>query len=327
MKIIMKKSILLNEDEKNRILNLHETAKNLYENKKPVSSIKETNTKKEDMKKVIKLTESDLEKIVKRVIEEQYMGVAFGGEQNGLRIKKMETKEQTVTGQQSTPPANLTPEQTTKIQKVDNLMNLVNQLPQMWANAFEGKYQRVPGATWFLSNGEPAFDRASQNPGYVKVGSNLQNYKKMENLINSGKAKGDDVYYILSSYVSPPLPNSKSQNWAFTNPEAIKKYGLTPPEKDDIYTSAKSAIDSMSQNLNASALLSMNKMGSESLSKGLPTTEGSYGKVPNIGTVLTNSVPKLVTTAKTANAKIKKPSTIFPPEQEKNIEYLFKYMG
>jgi len=94
MKIIMKKSILLNEDEKNRILNLHETAKNLYENKKPVSSIKETNTKKEDMKKVIKLTESDLERIVRRVIEEQYMGVAFGGEQNGLRIKKVEATEQ-----------------------------------------------------------------------------------------------------------------------------------------------------------------------------------------------------------------------------------------
>ena len=90
----MKKSILLNEDEKSRILNLHETAKNLYENKKPVSSVKEDKTKKEDMKKVIKLTESDLEKIVRRVIEEQYMGVAFGGEQNGLQIKKMETKEQ-----------------------------------------------------------------------------------------------------------------------------------------------------------------------------------------------------------------------------------------
>lgn len=90
----MKKSILLNEDEKTRILNLHETAKNLYENKKPVSSVKETNTKKEDMKKVIKLTESDLERIVKRVIEEQYMGVAFGGEQNGLKIKKVEATEQ-----------------------------------------------------------------------------------------------------------------------------------------------------------------------------------------------------------------------------------------
>jgi hypothetical protein len=94
MKITMKKSILLNEDEKSRILNLHETAKNLYENKKPVSSIKEDKSKKENMKKVIKLTESDLEKIVRRVIEEQYMGVAFGGEQNGLQIKKMETKEQ-----------------------------------------------------------------------------------------------------------------------------------------------------------------------------------------------------------------------------------------
>jgi hypothetical protein len=106
MKIIMKKSILLNEDEKSRILNLHETAKNLYENKKPVSSIKEDKTKKEDMKKVIKLTESDLEKIVKRVIEEQYMGVAFGGEQNGLKIKKMETKEQAM-GTQVAPQSNV----------------------------------------------------------------------------------------------------------------------------------------------------------------------------------------------------------------------------
>jgi hypothetical protein len=106
MKIIMKKSILLNEDERNRILNLHETAKNLYENKKPVSSIKEDKSKKENMKKVIKLTESDLEKIVRRVIEEQYMGVAFGGEQNGLQIKKMETKEQAM-GTQAAPQSNV----------------------------------------------------------------------------------------------------------------------------------------------------------------------------------------------------------------------------
>jgi len=278
-------------------------------------------------KRIVRLTESDLEKIVRRVIKES-MGVGFmSGEPNGLKIKKMETKEQTVTGQQTTPSANLTPEQTTKIQKVDNLMNLVNQLPQMWANAFESKYQRVPGATWFLNNGQAAFDRASKNPGYVKVGSNLDNYKKMENLINSGKATGDDVYYILGSYVSPPLPDSKSQNWAFTNPQQVKKYGLTPPEKDDVYTSAKSAIDSMSKNLNASGLLSMNKMSSQSLSNGLPTMEGSYNKIPTMATALTNSVPKLVTTAKTANAKIKKPKTIFPPEQEKNLEYLFKYMG
>jgi hypothetical protein len=109
MKISMKKSILLNEDEKNRILNLHETAKNLYENKKPVSSVKEDKTKKEDMKKVIKLTESDLEKIVRRVIEEQYMGVAFGGEQNGLKIKKVEATEQTAPAKT---PTNMTPSQT-----------------------------------------------------------------------------------------------------------------------------------------------------------------------------------------------------------------------
>ncbi len=94
----MKKLILLNEDEKSRILNLHETAKNLYENKKPTSLIKEDNVKKEEMKKIIKLTESDLEKIVKRVIEEQYMGVAFGGEQNGLKIRKAEANEQAQAG-------------------------------------------------------------------------------------------------------------------------------------------------------------------------------------------------------------------------------------
>jgi hypothetical protein len=289
----MGKKFIISEDERNRILGLHETAKSDYGT----------------------------------VISEQYAGVAFGGEQNGLKIKKMETTEQAVTGQQSTPPANLTPEQTTKIQKVDNLMNLVNQLPQMWANAFENKYQRIPGATWFLNNGQPAFDRASKNPGYVKVGSNLDNYKKLENIIKSGKDTSPNVYYLLSSYVSPPLPNSKSQNWAFTNPQEVKKYGLTPPEKDDVYTSAKSAMDSMNKNLNASGLLSMNKMSYDSLSKALPTIESSYNKIPNIVTALTNSVPQLVTTAKTAKQKIKKPDTIFPPEQEKNVEFLFKYMS
>lgn len=49
-------------------------------------------------KKVIKLTESDLERIVRRVIEEQYAGVAFGSEPNGLRIKKVEATEQSTTG-------------------------------------------------------------------------------------------------------------------------------------------------------------------------------------------------------------------------------------
>jgi hypothetical protein len=47
-------------------------------------------------KKVVRLTESDLEKIVRRVIKES-MGVGFmSGEPNGLKIKKMETAEQTM---------------------------------------------------------------------------------------------------------------------------------------------------------------------------------------------------------------------------------------
>ena len=45
-------------------------------------------------KKIVRLTESDLEKIVRRVIKES-MGVGFmSGEPNGLKIKRMETKEQ-----------------------------------------------------------------------------------------------------------------------------------------------------------------------------------------------------------------------------------------
>ena len=47
-------------------------------------------------KKIIKLTESDLERIVKRVINETYGGVAFASEPNGLKIKKEETKEEMV---------------------------------------------------------------------------------------------------------------------------------------------------------------------------------------------------------------------------------------
>jgi hypothetical protein len=46
------------------------------------------------MKRVVKLTEAQLEMIVKRVISEQSMGVAFGSEPNGLKVKKEETKEQ-----------------------------------------------------------------------------------------------------------------------------------------------------------------------------------------------------------------------------------------
>ena len=64
------------------------------------------------MKKVIKLTESDLERIVRRVIEEQYAGVAFGAEQNGLRIKKIEATEQVAKSVPQKTPTNMTPSKT-----------------------------------------------------------------------------------------------------------------------------------------------------------------------------------------------------------------------
>jgi hypothetical protein len=62
IKNIMGKKFIISEDERNRILGLHETAKNNYGT----------------------------------VISEQYAGVAFGGEQNGLKIKKVEATEQTM---------------------------------------------------------------------------------------------------------------------------------------------------------------------------------------------------------------------------------------
>ena len=67
----MGKKFIISEDERNRILGLHETAKNNYGT----------------------------------VISEQYAGVAFGAEQNGLRIKKVEATEQVVAGQPAAQPA------------------------------------------------------------------------------------------------------------------------------------------------------------------------------------------------------------------------------
>lgn len=43
---------------------------------------------------VIRLTESDLERIVRKVIMEQMSGVAFGAEGNGLKVKKEDKGEE-----------------------------------------------------------------------------------------------------------------------------------------------------------------------------------------------------------------------------------------
>jgi hypothetical protein len=69
-------------------------------------------------KRIVRLTESDLEKIVRRVIKES-MGVGFmSGEPNGLKIKRMETKEQSIVS----PTA---PDQTKPL--LDKSMLVVNQ--------------------------------------------------------------------------------------------------------------------------------------------------------------------------------------------------------
>ena len=67
----MGKKFIISEDERNRILGLHETAKNNHGT----------------------------------VISEQYAGVAFGSEPNGLRIKKVEATEQVAAGQTAAQPA------------------------------------------------------------------------------------------------------------------------------------------------------------------------------------------------------------------------------
>lgn len=43
---------------------------------------------------VVRLTESDLERIVRKVIMEQMSGVAFGAEGNGLKVKKEDKGEE-----------------------------------------------------------------------------------------------------------------------------------------------------------------------------------------------------------------------------------------
>ena len=175
----MKKSILLNEDEKNRILNLHETAKNLYENKKPISQIKESNSKKENMKKVIKLTESDLEKIVRRVIKES-MGVGFGAEPNGLQIKKMETKEQAMVTQKA-PQSNVAGKQ-----KVD----------QAIVYKIEGTF---PKPSKDSETGKLSFLRADDSQKYDK----LVNF-----LLNTQYGKSIGVMDL--SKITPDMPGAQN---------------------------------------------------------------------------------------------------------------------
>jgi hypothetical protein len=47
------------------------------------------------MKKVVRLTESDMEKIIRKVISEQMgTGVAFGNEGNGFKVKKEDKGEE-----------------------------------------------------------------------------------------------------------------------------------------------------------------------------------------------------------------------------------------
>jgi hypothetical protein len=215
-------------------------------------------------------------------------------------------------------------------------MNLVNQLPQMWASSFESKYEKVPGASWYLKSGRSSNDGPTVlgSFGYVKKGNNFDNYNKMMNVINDkikkGQLKADPtLQYIVSSYVSPPLPGSQSQTYVVRNPQDMKKYGLTPPEMDDVYNSAKTAIGTMTKNLNAAALLSNNTKSLNELIKLLPTDDKTYNQIPTIGKELTNAIPQFNTTATYAKKMIKEPKSKvdFPPQIVTRLDFLFKNMS
>lgn len=141
----MGKKFIISEDERNRILGLHETAKNNYGT----------------------------------VISEQYAGVAFGAEQNGLRIKKVEATEQVVPAKPAAKPVakpttnqtGLTPKQPLKPtfenggikyyvpnltdQSLDSFLNVMNSFTESMDEMSARKYYQnnlgmkpVPGSSF-----------------------------------------------------------------------------------------------------------------------------------------------------------------------------------
>jgi hypothetical protein len=128
-------------------------------------------------KKIVRLTESDLERIVRRVIEEQYAGVAFGAEQNGLKIKKIETKEQ----RQSVAPSD-TVKYKNLIDKVKNflpfddkqLKDTLNELkvPNLPENQLDGIFKKFSPVMELVKKINPNGYRQAYESEYQDYSSN-----------------------------------------------------------------------------------------------------------------------------------------------------------
>jgi|LauGreDrversion4_2_1035121.scaffolds.fasta_scaffold246657_3 hypothetical protein len=142
-------------------------------------------------KKIVRLTESDLEKIVRRVIKES-MGVGFmSGEPNGLKIKKMETQEQ----QQSVVP------QEDNKEKYKNLVAKVDTYLPFDSKKLQNVMAQIKSGAGPLINVAQPFLEVQKllekiNPqGYKEATtSNWKNYKS--NIFNTSVAGNDKTVYI-----------------------------------------------------------------------------------------------------------------------------------
>jgi hypothetical protein len=142
-------------------------------------------------KKIVRLTESDLEKIVRRVIKES-MGVGFmSGEPNGLKIKKMETQEQ----QQSVVP------QEDNKEKYKNLVAKVDTYLPFDSKKLQNVMAQIKSGAGPLINVAQPFLEVQKllekiNPqGYKETTtSNWKNYKS--NIFNTSVAGNDKTVYI-----------------------------------------------------------------------------------------------------------------------------------
>jgi hypothetical protein len=172
-------------------------------------------------KKIVRLTESDLERIVRRVIEEQYAGVAFGAEQNGLKIKKIETKEQ----QQSVVPSD-TAKYKNLIDKVKNFLPFdITQLkdtlkklqvPNLPENQLDGIFKKFNPVIVLVQKINPNGYKQAYESEYQKYSSNT---------IPNGRVQGMNLVF---QYMIYDLLNMQA---ALRNKVGeLSGYSSTPPD-------------------------------------------------------------------------------------------------
>jgi hypothetical protein len=240
--------------------------------------------------------------------------------------------EQAVTQKSEIP--NPSPEITTKIQKIDNTLEVAKQTPTIWANSFNAMYEKVEGADWYLSNGQPAANYRDESYGYVKKGNNLTNFNKLVALYDSGNFKIDgknvssspEYGYMLSSYVSPPV--SSIQN-SPSKESYYKENGLTLPELDNVQTSALNMLSKIVTNLKSNSLLYGGFDGYTNMKQKIEGQgDRDYSQIESILPTLNNVVKTNENVAKLAKDKLQKPDTIITDKNYVNaVDYLLKKIG